>query len=190
MNEIKFPITVIENFFSYPDKIVMYANTLTYSKAPDGEFWPGTRSQRLHEVNNDLFSFIIRKVLNTFYEPDLEKFKWEETYAAFHKIKSNINLSNIHKDNVCLLAGVIYLNKNGSIDNGTTIYNEKKEKKLILSNTYNTMICYDGNQLHGATNTIMENDKERLTLVFFIRNLTVNSLPLDRNKKYNSEIEF
>jgi hypothetical protein len=185
MNEIKFPTCVIDNFFKNPDEIAEYANTLTYSKAPEGEFWPGVRSQRLHEINSNLFNFIIHKVLNIFYEPELEDFKWKETYVAFHKIKSSINLTNIHKDNVALMAGVIYLNKNGSIDNGTTIYNEKKEKKLILSNTYNTMICYDANQLHGSTNTLMDNKEERLTIVFFIKNLTANSLPLDRNKKLN-----
>lgn len=190
MNDIKFPTVVIDNFFKNPDKIVEYAHSLNYSKAPKEEFWPGVRSQRLHEVNDHLFGFVIRKILNVFYEPDLENYQWEDTYAAFHKIKSNFNLSNIHKDNVCLVAGLIYLNKNGSIDNGTTIYNEKKEKKFILSNTYNTMICYDGNQLHGATNTMMKNDEERLTLVFFIRKLTVRSLPLDRDKKYNLKIEF
>jgi hypothetical protein len=187
---IKFPTLIVDNFFNDPDVIINLSNTLEFFEADKKEFWPGKRSLPLHTVNDKLFNFILSKVLSFYYDFQLESVSWENAYVAFHKMNSKIDLKDIHKDNSALLAGIIYLNKNGTIDNGTTIYNEDKNKKLILSNTYNTMLSYDANQLHGATSTIMYNNEERLSIVFFIDTLIAYRLPMERSIKYLENIRF
>jgi hypothetical protein len=187
---IKFPTLIVDNFFDNPDTIINLSNTLEFFEADKEEFWPGRRSKPLHEINDKLFNFIISKVLSFYYDFQLENISWDNTYVGFHKINSKIDLKDIHKDNSAILAGIIYLNKNGTIDNGTTIYNEDKNKKIVLSNTYNTMLCYDANQLHGSTSTLMYDDEERLSIVFFIDTLVAYRLPMERSIKYLENNRF
>tara|TARA_R110000764_G_scaffold138371_1_gene226181 strand:+ start:111 stop:662 length:552 start_codon:yes stop_codon:yes gene_type:complete len=183
---MNFPVTYIKNFFNYPDKILKYANTVDYFPPTTSDSWKGLRSKPLNEINPDLFHHIINKVLSTYYDFNLETVSWDKTYAAFHKMNNiNITKKDIHTDEDSELAGIIYLNKNGDINNGTTIYNNEKEI-IKVANEYNSMVCYDSKFRHCASNCV----GERFNIVFFIDILQVKQLPLDRFRRVNLIDEF
>jgi hypothetical protein len=76
-------------------------------------------------------------------------------------------------------------------------YNEKMYKKQLLLNNnmfvektryfniYNRMISYDANEYHGANNFYNETDDERLTMVFFVRDISFTEEP-SLKKFYNN----
>ena len=45
-----YPVTILDNFFEEPDKIVDLALNTEYSEITDGR-WPGVRSKNLSEIN-------------------------------------------------------------------------------------------------------------------------------------------
>jgi hypothetical protein len=183
---MNFPVTYINNFFNKPDEILEYANTVDYFPPSEKDSWKGLRSKSLHEINFDLFNHIINKVFSTYYDFNLENVSWNNSYVAFHKMNNiNITKKDIHTDEDAVLAGVIYLNKNGDINNGTTVYNNEKEI-IKVANEYNSMLCYDPKFKHCASNCI----GERLNIVFFIDILEVKQLPLDRFRRVNLINEF
>lgn len=183
---MNFPVTYIKDFFNHPDKIIKYADTIDFFPPNKDDSWKGLRSKPLHEINFDLFNHIINKVFSIYYDFNLENVTWNNTYVAFHKMNNiNITKKDIHTDEDAVLAGVIYLNKNGNIDNGTTIYNKDKEI-LKVANEYNSMLCYDSKFNHCVSNCI----GERLNIVFFIDILEVKQLPLDRFRRINLLNEF
>jgi hypothetical protein len=79
-------------------------------------------------------------------------------------------------------------------------FNEKIYKKQLLlnnsmfiektryNNVYNKMICFDAQEFHGANGFYNEKNQERLTMVFFVRNITFSEEPTlkrFRNDNYN-----
>jgi len=128
----KFPTICIDDFFEDPDAIRNYGLSLEYINK--GKNYPGKRSLDINVINPDLAINIHQKFLSMFYE---EKSVWEiiekkliKTNIYFQKINS-INYAKIdsgwtHTDDPCISSGVIYLNKNYSIDSGTTIKDIKK----------------------------------------------------------------
>jgi len=185
---MNFPTLYINNFFNNPDKVFEYSKTVDYFPPEKNEKWKGVRSKSFHIINKDLFDNIIKKVLSIYYNFNLEYVEWQNTYVAFHKINEPLNINDIHIDSDAVLAGIIYLNKNGDLSNGTTIYNNKKEI-LKIANHYNSLLCYDAKQLHGATGHYVK-DEERLTIVFFIDILQVRETPLERLKRIDLINEF
>ena len=68
------------------------------------------------------------------------------------------------------LAGLIYLTKDANLNSGTSIFNDASKETINISNVYNRLIMYDGNPFHRA-NHFHTGQNERLTLVWFIKNL-------------------
>ena len=128
-----FPVSVVDNFFSDPDKVVKFAESLTYTQS--NGFYPGKRSALLHKVNYDFFSSTIFKVLSLFFDLNASIVSFDDTAMQFQKIqpfnkkeKNNIlNKGLIHQDSFGTLAGVIYPNKKPDLDSGTSIYQEIKK---------------------------------------------------------------
>lgn len=60
---------------------------------------------------------------------------------------------------------------------------------INFSNVYNRMIAYDAQEYHRANN-FFSNTEDRLTLVFFVKNITVESYPYDRVKNNNAFDNF
>ena len=48
-------------------------------------------------------------------------------------------------------------------------FNKDNKKQIIVSNDYNTMVCYDTKKYHGPTSLNLVD--ERLTLNIFIKNI-------------------
>jgi hypothetical protein len=173
--QMKYPTIVVDNFFDNPNEIVEYSKTLKYYKADPTirhSKWQGKRTESIHNVNRQLYDFVISKALSYFFPIDTKKILYENTKVCFHKQgkeKGNLLNTHLHKDNDAEIAGVIYLNKGTDIKRGTTILNDDKKKKIIMASDYNTMIAYDSKNLHGASLL----DKARLTIVFFIDKITI-----------------
>ena len=76
------PTIIYDDFFEDPDKIVEYANTLDYSE--NNSNYPGIRSNLLHEINPDLYSYIAHRIIKIFY-PDSKTCGFE-SLMGFQKI--------------------------------------------------------------------------------------------------------
>jgi len=128
-----FPVSVVDNFFSNPDKVVKFAESLTYTQS--NGFYPGKRTELIHKVNYDFFSSTIFKVLSLFFDLNASIVSFDDTAMQFQKIqpfnkkeKNHIlNKGLIHQDESNTLAGVIYLTKKPDLDSGTSLYQEIKK---------------------------------------------------------------
>jgi hypothetical protein len=129
---IKTPITILDNFFDYPDKIRDYALNLKFEKDPDGK-WPGLRTKPLHEINHLLFDAICKKVISIYFdlEQDSANITWK-TYMSFQKVDKFYDSGWVHIDNPAIFTVIVYLNKNPNINSGTSIYKLKND--IIVSN--------------------------------------------------------
>jgi hypothetical protein len=180
-----YPTFVLENFFKNPDSIINYSKNLEFFKPEKNDNWPGARTKSFHLFNKPLFEYIVFKILNVYYDFSFHKIKYLNTYVMFHKInlknylKFDKKHTNIHRDNNCELAGVIYLNKKFNEKTGTNVFDDKKNKIIKVSNSYNTLVCYDSKKIHGINDVL---DKERLTIVVFIGKVEIET---NINKRLN-----
>jgi hypothetical protein len=181
---MKYPTVIIENFFENPDEIVNYSNTLTFKGPEKNEYWIGKRSEMLHKINIDLFNFICSKVISIFYNCKKEIITFSDAQVCFQKI-GKTDVSNclktknnmLHRDIYGSLTGVIYLSKKQSFENGTKISTDEKIDHILVSSKYNSMLCYEGSQLHGP---IGSENEDRLTIVFFIHKVQAEEMPYER----------
>ena len=60
-------------------------------------------------------------------------------------------------------------------------------KAIEFNNIFNTLICYDGQNYHKINNMNIGTGEDRLTLVFFINNITVDGTPITRVKEILNE---
>tara|TARA_R100001163_G_C4964522_1_gene126971 strand:- start:172 stop:681 length:510 start_codon:yes stop_codon:yes gene_type:complete len=166
------PTIVVDNFFENIDEIIKLSKQYEYNPPKKEEFWVGFRTKSLHIDNKELFHSVISKILS-YYFPD-ENVRYYNSYIYFHKLtpkcKKTKGKTHYHQDHGFRIAGVVYLN-NGHIENGTTIFNKKKKKQIIISNDLNTLVCYEGSKFHGPTTLNVK--KERLTMNIFIKNIEI-----------------
>ena len=139
----------------------------------------------IHQDNSWNFAGIIYLTPNIHFESGTSLYKMKEKY----KDLKNEMLCQEQKIN-------FYKNKK---------FDEKKYKKELLfnngmfvekvryNNFYNRMICFDANEYHGARGFYNHNNEERLTIVFFLRNITFSeNTILNRfyNDSYNLDKEI
>ena len=138
-------VQIIDNFFEDPDKIVKWANTLSYKKDIKKR-WPGKRccvcEIALHNEDNNFVKKFIEKILSIKYPNNKVNCEGIEIY--FQKIKPIPGIGVIHKDDMAL-AGLIYLTKDANLNSGTSIFNDASKETINISNVYNRLIMYDGN---------------------------------------------
>jgi len=162
-------VLLVNNFFDNPDSVVEFAKTLEYYEAENYQNWPGKRTDNISKIDNNFFCTVMLNILKPKYGDNV---RFENSYLHFHKIKPGDKAKiSFHTDEDFDMAAVIYLTKNGDIDNGTTLFDEDGNKQVIVSNSYNSMILYNSNILHGATK--LSFDTERLTLIAFFRDIKV-----------------
>ena len=177
---MKYPTAVVENFFENPKEVIKYAKTLDYETPKPSEYWIGQRSHLLHVINPNLFKFIVEKVISVFYDGSKEDIRFDDAQVCFQKISKedwDKNKISVHRDIGNSLSGVIYLSENENYDNGTRLMINDKKEHMRVASKFNSMICYEGNQLHGP---IGSTDDDRLTIVFFIHNIIVEKSPYER----------
>ena len=61
-----YPVTIVDDFFDDPDKIVELAEGLNWYQ-PDTGNWPGTRTKQLHVEDNKFFLYFGEKIHNLFH---------------------------------------------------------------------------------------------------------------------------
>tara|TARA_Y100000385_G_C13077822_1_gene632334 strand:- start:199 stop:855 length:657 start_codon:yes stop_codon:yes gene_type:complete len=168
------PTIITDNFLKYPNKVLDFSKQCTFYKDPDGK-WPGKRSEALHTINENLFSFLHKKVFSILYPHHYEEIMYSAT-SSFQKIGGNdYNHEGwVHNDG-CELTVMIYLsNHNGC---GTSFWEPKefvkepinyKEKYKLYRNeiTASEALPYlkENNNLFNKTLTV--NSKFNRLLVF------------------------
>ena len=139
----------------------------------DGNFWPGERTESLNKIDEELFYSIIKKVILSYYNFEYEKVKYDGANVYFHKISTYTDLTNSkHNDVGKELAAVIYLNKENSLNTGTTICDDFGNESIKIGNQYNRMVSYDATKIHTPTGYNVSGEY-RLTVTVFIENIVV-----------------
>jgi hypothetical protein len=132
------PNICVDNFFNDPDKIYEYAMSQEFYSASNDSvearerglplgYWPGKRTKPFHIIDSDFTEALSNKIMALFFgsirEVTLESY-FQLIYPHEHK---EIKNGWIHTDSGSTkYAGVVYLNKNMSLDSGTSLYRQKK----------------------------------------------------------------
>lgn len=133
-----FPVTVIDNFFNYPDKVRKLALSCEYGMTTDGG-WPGVRSAHLHLIDTTFFDKFCRKLLAIFYDTNFHNINFNIT-AYFQKIESldndPSNYKNqgwVHVDN-SVFGGLVYLTPKIKFQSGTSVFkpNSTFKKDVVI----------------------------------------------------------
>jgi len=164
-----FPTIIVDDFFTNVDEIISLSRKLKFEPPIPVENWAGLRTKSLHYNHYGLFNDIIVRILNTYFFA--KQVRFSDSSVSFHKLKGgDKGKTHFHTDGDCDITAVIYLSP-GDIKTGTTIFNKKGEKQIIIGNEFNTLIAYDGCKYHGPSTLNLK--KERLTLNVFIKNIEV-----------------
>ena len=168
---------ICDNFLEKPEDIIDLSKKITYRPRNNQEYFEGLRSHPIHLIDENLHKYISNKIITTYYgegtfkynasiflhktqESDLEDKQWLE--------------DKIHTDSG-LLAGIIFLTENAPINCGTQTYRKEKNSyhiDVVMGNVYNRLILYPANYYHSASNFFGAGSRTRLTLLFFLNNIS------------------
>ena len=141
------PSLCVDNFYSDPDKVREFALSLDYLKDDKGR-WPGVRSQELFSVDREFHELFSKKVFSLFYDFKKTYLTWSvrTMFQIIHPYdtdpSSPKNTGWIHWDEGSVFAGIIYLNKEFSYSNGTSLYKLIDETKLDMGDTKEEFYLY------------------------------------------------
>lgn len=168
------PTIVTDNFLKYPNKLLEFSKQCTFSKDSIGK-WPGERSDHLHNIDNNLFSFLHKKIFSILYPEHYENIVYLAS-SCFQKINGN-NYNHegwVHNDD-CLLTVILYLSNHNNC--GTSLWEPKqfikepinsKEKEKMYKGEITTKdglpYLKENNNLFNKTLTI--NSKFNRLLIF------------------------
>ncbi len=157
MKTLHFPITVVDDFFEYPDAVREFALQQEYLLDPENK-WPGKRTKSLHEINFNFFNNTVNKVFSLFYDLEKTKILWS-TNAHFQKVNSKYQEGWVHTDeNIC--TGIIYLSKSEN-KCGTTIYRPIDPINANIKNADKKCESFSNTDLILHTNDFrLENNKQ------------------------------
>lgn len=136
-----FPTTIVDDFFENPKEIVKFANKQKFLQNNSG-FFPGNRTQGIHLLDERLFTSVMAKLINIYFDFSVHTVYWENVEMYFQKIrpysedKQNlVNKGIIHQDGSFPLVGLIYLNEDPDLESGTSIFRPTKIYKNALETT-------------------------------------------------------
>ena len=121
-----FPTTCIDGFFTDPEQIIELTKEVNWQPS-DGGHWPGVRSQPLHEIDYDVYNWIMNKYLSAFFSEE-EKRKYNIGYRStsmFQRIPANTGEGWIHTDYPDVHTFIIYLTPGADERSGTSLYSKK-----------------------------------------------------------------
>lgn len=120
----RIPITVVDDFFENPDEVVAFANSLEYSKDPMNA-WPGYRTKSLFHVNKKFYDTFCYKFFSLFVDVENDpSIRWESS-LFFQKVSNNYRNGWTHTDAPLQFTAIVYLNKNYTLNSGTSIMAKK-----------------------------------------------------------------
>lgn len=117
-----FPIIIVDNFFSEPNKVKDFSKNLVYEKDFEGR-WPGERSEPIHEVNFNLFNYFHLKILSILYPNDYENMSYTAS-CNFQRISKDRHPHEgwVHKD-AGEITAIVYLSEHENC--GTSLWKPK-----------------------------------------------------------------
>lgn len=150
---MKFPFTLIDNFYDNPHEIRNFALNLNYQRTSPLIF-PALRSDLIHEIDKNFFDKCCQKFFSLFYDLNYSGVEWvvqsefQKIYKFSKNKKSPLNQGWIHCDldknkNGSLLTGVVYLNPSPAVDSGTTLYDIKKDGRIEKESCLNEWHKYN-----------------------------------------------
>lgn len=206
------PVTVLDDFLPNPKLWVELAKTCSYSKASNNN-WPGERSISLAELNPAAFRSLCGHFFSIFYPLEKEPHISWKVEARFQKINSNgegwIHYDKSLISGIVYLTEDIDSNCGTSIYTpkslSSLLHTEKKqecielnnldynaefreinnaqfEESIRVSNRFNRLLAFDCTLPHRAL-SFDNNNKDRLTLVFFVEKLLSEETPVFRSKR-------
>ena len=123
-----YPNLIVDNFFEDPNSIVEIANSVAYNPTKEG-WWPGSRSNYLHNIHPRLFDSITRKITSLFFDT-CKEWSYEVCFQKVIPFSKNQyykkNCGWVHLDYEYNFGGVIFLNKNPDNDTGVSLFKSKK----------------------------------------------------------------
>jgi len=92
----------------------------------------------------------------------------EETRKAFADFWED----KLHRDDLCIVAGVVYLTPDAPPNTGTVILDAKNNKFITVDNIYNRLVAYESDKLHALADVFGDSKETgRMTYTFFIHRL-------------------
>ena len=120
-----FPVTIVDDFLKNPDELVSFAKTIKMNKSNDV---PGYRSDKLSEINYEMYTYVAKKMLSILYPQEVNTVYNNIEYHAdayFQSTKTNeVKDGWIHADENYLTT-ILYLSKD--YDYGTSFYKKKTD---------------------------------------------------------------
>jgi hypothetical protein len=125
-----FPVVCVDGFYDDPVAIKRFAEEQNYARDPSGR-WQGERTDPIDQLSQDLFSEFCEKLFSIYFDLNYTYVEWVVT-TKFHRIDPcGYQKSWIHADDeVCSIAGVIYLDEDQDPNAGTKIYTPKNNLNL------------------------------------------------------------
>lgn len=158
-----FPTTVIDNFYEDPDMLRSWVLEQEFFKGNRGS-WPGVRTKLLHDLNPELFDFVLKKLNFILRQCGYQEIV--ELQTGFQLVDETYGRGWVHDDDPKLhLAGVVYLNKDAGPGCGTTIY---KDAPDFNGKEYTDMFMHD---------VITATPEERATLAKYREDQVANFEP-------------
>ena len=120
-----FPITIVDDFLKNPDELVSFSKTVKMDKSNDV---PGYRSDKLSEINYEMYTYVAKKMLSILYPQEVNNVYNNIEYHAdayFQSTKTNeVKDGWIHADENYLTT-ILYLSED--YDYGTSFYKKKTD---------------------------------------------------------------
>lgn len=121
---MNYPHIIVDNFFTYPDKIREFGLAQSFYTDPEGR-WPGVRTDYLHETNPEF----CHKLLNKVFSLTQNIHKEPPEYLCslhFQKVDASYKGGWVHTDGVDTIAAfIIYLSPDADVNEGTSLYQVK-----------------------------------------------------------------
>jgi hypothetical protein len=157
MKTLHFPITIVDDFFDYPDEVREFASQQEYFLDVDNR-WPGKRTKSLNEINILLFNDVINKAISLFFNFKKTNISWSAS-VFFQKVDSKYQEGWVHTDdNIC--TGIVYLSKSKN-KCGTTIYRPIDPINAKIKNIDKKSEGFNNtNLLEQNKNYLLDNNKQ------------------------------
>ncbi len=132
---LKYPITIVDNFYEDPDQIRDFALGLKYHSPRNLDesegIFPGKRTSELGPSHPGFFYYSVNKLLSVFHDYKTQQLSWNIS-NKFQLIDSSFKSDWIHSDVGCVFAAIVYLTPNAPLDAGTSIYKKNNNFRKDL----------------------------------------------------------
>lgn len=132
---IRYPITIVDNFYEDPDSVRDFALGLDYYSPKEQDnsegIYPGKRTKELGPKYPGFFYYSVNKLLSVFHDFKHQEISWDIS-NKFQLIDSTFNSDWIHSDDGCVFAAVVYLTPDAPLSAGTSIYRKNNKFDPVL----------------------------------------------------------